>query len=153
MAAFAGFLIGLGLGAALLRRHRGELGWSRVMTRALLVEEGLLVAFAALWHLDAGPSSDPLCYGLIALSAVAMDVQSTVAHRIGGPDVMTTYLSILERVTRSVADRNVRRWPEALSPPHRPCCSGRPNFRSFLAIIVCDELSRAASFRLDGYWG
>ena len=50
MAAFVGFLIGLGIGAALLRGHRSGPGWSRAMTRALFVEEVLLVAFAALWH-------------------------------------------------------------------------------------------------------
>ena len=58
MAAFVGFLIGLGIGAALLRGHRSGPGWSRAMTRALFVEEVLLVAFAALWHFGAGFSSD-----------------------------------------------------------------------------------------------
>ena len=33
---------------------------------------------------------------------------------------------------------------------HRLRSCGSPNFRSFLAIIVCDDLSRAASLRLEG---
>lgn len=93
MAAFTGFLIGLAIGAALLRRHRAESGWSHAMTRALLVEEMLLVAFAILWHFGAGPSSDRLLYGLIALSAIAMGMQSAAAHRVGVPGITTTYFT------------------------------------------------------------
>lgn len=93
MAAFVGFLIGLGVGASLLRGHRGGSGWSRATTRILLVEEALLVAFAAVWHFGAGPSSDRLLYGLIALSAVAMGIQSAAAHHIGVPGVTTTYFT------------------------------------------------------------
>ncbi len=93
MAAFAGFLTGLVLGAALLRGGQDKPGWSRVTTRALLIEEVLLVAFAVFWHLGTGPSSDGLLYGLIALSAVAMDVQSAVAHHVGVPGITTTYFT------------------------------------------------------------
>lgn len=97
VAALAGFLIGLAAGAAVLRGHRGGSGWSGAMTRALLLalllEEALLVAFAVAWHLGAGPSSDGLLYGLIALSAVAMGVQSAVAHRVGVAGVTTTYIT------------------------------------------------------------
>lgn len=93
MAAFAGFLVGLGLGAALLRGGQDKPGWSRATTRALLMEEVLLVAFAVFWHLGAGPSSDRLLYSLIALSAVAMGVQSTVAHHVGVPGITTTYFT------------------------------------------------------------
>ena len=90
MLAFLGFLAGLVLGALLLCRRAGA---SRGVTGALLVEEALLLGFAALWHVGAGPSSDRLLYGLIALSAVAMGVQSTVAHRIGVPGITTTYFT------------------------------------------------------------
>jgi uncharacterized membrane protein YoaK (UPF0700 family) len=93
LAAFAGFVIGLALGAALLRLCRTEAGRSRAMTLILLTEEALLVAFAALWHFGAGPSSDRLLYGLIGISAVAMGMQSVAAHHIGFPGVTTTYFT------------------------------------------------------------
>lgn len=93
MAALAGFLFGLGFGAAMLRGHRAEAGRSRATIVALLVEEALLVAFAAVWHHGAGPSSDRLLYGLIALSAFAMGMQSAVAHRIGVTGITTTYFT------------------------------------------------------------
>ena len=85
MAAFASFLFGLGLGAALLRGHRAEAGRSRATILALLAEKVLLVAFAALWHHGAGPSSLRLLYRLIALSAVAMGVRAQPPTAAGCP--------------------------------------------------------------------
>lgn len=132
MAAFAGFLFGSGLGAAMLRGHRAEAGRSRAMIVALLMEEALLVAFAALWHYGAGPSSGRLLYGLIALSAVAMGVQSAAAHRIGVPGVTTTYFTgTLTNVVFAVVGRSSLST-DATRPGHRirwPVCA-------FLAYLV-----------------
>lgn len=93
LAALAGFLVGVGLGETILRRRRTEPGWSRVVTWVVLVEEGLLVGFAALWHFGAGASSDRLRYGLIVLSALAMGTQSAAARSVGVPGVTTTYFT------------------------------------------------------------
>jgi uncharacterized membrane protein YoaK (UPF0700 family) len=48
MAAFVGFLIGLALGVVLLRRRQEQARWSRVITKAILVEEVVLVTFATV---------------------------------------------------------------------------------------------------------
>lgn len=93
LAAFAGFLLGLAIGAALLRQHRGPSGWSRAITLTLALEEALLVGFVVLWQYGGGPSSERLLYGHIALSATAMGMQSTIAHRIGVPGITTTYFT------------------------------------------------------------
>lgn len=123
IAAFVSFLIGLGLGAALLREGKDRPGWSRATTRALLIEEMLLVVFATFWHLGTGPSSDGLLYGLIALSAAAMGVQSSVAQHVGVPGITTTYFTgtltsivvgaVGRRVPSTAAKQPSRRirWP------------------------------------------
>lgn len=132
MAAFAGFLVGLSFGAALLRGHQGTSGRSRAMTRTFLIEEMLLVTFAVLWHLGAGPSSDGLLYGLIALSAVAMGVQSAVAHHIGVPGITTTYFT--GTLTNIVVGAVGRRLP----PTAAKQPSGRVRWPAlaFLAYIM-----------------
>jgi uncharacterized membrane protein YoaK (UPF0700 family) len=91
MAAFAGFIGGLVVGATLLRGQKS--GWSHAVTWTLAVEEVLLVGFAVLWQVGEGPSSDQLLYGLIALSGIAMGMQSAVAHRVGVPGITTTYFT------------------------------------------------------------
>ena len=142
MAAFAGFLIGLALGAALLRGGQDKPGWSRATTRALLAEEVLLVAFAVFWHLGAGPSSDGLLYGLIILSAAAMGVQSTVAHHVGVPGITTTYFS--GTVTSIVVGTVGRRSPSTAAK--QP--SGRirwPAF-AFVAYIMGAALTGSLLF-------
>lgn len=93
-AALLSFLIGLLLGAVMLRMHRGKSGRSPAITRAFIVETILLLGFAGLWQIDGGPaSSEWLLYSLIALSAVAMGLQSSIAHHIGVPGMSTTYFT------------------------------------------------------------
>lgn len=121
LAALAGFVLGLAAGAALLRRARTASGWSWAIISTLALEEALLVGFIVLWHHGAGPSSDRLLYGLIALSATAMGIQSTIAHRIGVPGITTTYFTgtltsiamglIGHRPTPQAPARPEMRWP------------------------------------------
>ena len=93
-AALLSFLVGLLLGAVMLRMHRGKSGRSPAITRAFIVETILLLGFAGLWQIDDGPaSSEWLLYSLIALSAVAMGLQSSIAHHIGVPGMSTTYFT------------------------------------------------------------
>ena len=86
LTAFVCFLLGLVLGAALLRgrEQRSRLVWP------LAAELVLLLAFAGLWRLH-GPAAT--VFGLIGTSAVAMGLQSAVAHRIGMAGVSTTYFT------------------------------------------------------------
>lgn len=93
-AALLSFLTGLLLGAVMLRTHRGKSGRSPAITRAFIVETILLFGFAGMWQIDGGPaSSEWLLYSLIALSAVAMGLQSSIAHHIGVPGMSTTYFT------------------------------------------------------------
>ena len=85
-AAFAGFIGGLFLGMAWLR---GSASRGRLL-QALVVQLGLLTALAALWP---PPGDDEQHLSLIALSALAMGMQSAVAHRIGVHAVSTTYFT------------------------------------------------------------
>jgi uncharacterized membrane protein YoaK (UPF0700 family) len=120
LAAFAGFIGGLVVGATLLRGQKS--GWSRAVTWTLVLEEVLLVGFAALWQIGEGPSSGQLLYGLIALSGIAMGMQSAVAHRVGVPGITTTYftgtltgivMGSIGRTPRPKGARGPRRlqWP------------------------------------------
>ncbi|MFL5332773.1 MAG: YoaK family protein [Geminicoccaceae bacterium] len=84
--AFLCFLAGLTLGAMLLRGRPQRAGLVWPLSAELL----LLLAFAALWRLH-GPQAT--LYALIGLSAVAMGLQSAVAHRIGMPGISTTYFT------------------------------------------------------------
>ena len=86
MTAFACFVAGLVVGAAVMRN-----GASRGRPiAAALIEAGLLGLFAVFWHLR---GVEAALYGLIGLSAVAMGVQSAIAHRIGMPGISTTYFT------------------------------------------------------------
>ncbi len=92
--ALLAFLIGLAVGAAALRWHRGKSGRSRAITRAFAFEALLLLGFVVLWQFGGGPSSSEwMLYSLIALSALAMGLQSSVAHHIGVPGMATTYFT------------------------------------------------------------
>jgi uncharacterized membrane protein YoaK (UPF0700 family) len=133
VAAFAGFLVGLLLGAALLRKAPDMLGWSRAVTRTLCLEEGLLVAFAAVWHFGGGPSSAGLLYGLIALSAIAMGMQSMVAYRAGVPGITTTYFT--GTLTQIVVGATGRAMIRPAAGPRQPRRVRWPAL-SFLAYVA-----------------
>ncbi|MDT7951827.1 MAG: YoaK family protein [Acetobacteraceae bacterium] len=84
--AFASFFGGLLIGGVLLRGTPGR--WRFVLTLAL--QSAALLAFVLLWGRHADPAWR---YGLIGLAAVAMGLQSAVAHRIGLSGVSTTYFT------------------------------------------------------------
>jgi uncharacterized membrane protein YoaK (UPF0700 family) len=86
LVAFLCFLAGLLIGAVLLRGREARTG----LAWPLACELVLLVAFAGLWRLH-GPQL--ALYGLIGISAVAMGMQSAVAHRIGMSGISTTYFT------------------------------------------------------------
>ena len=100
-------------------------GWSDAMTRAMAVEFALLLTFSALWIWAGGPAMEPTRYGLIAVSAIAMGIQSAAAHAIGMPGITTTYFTgtmtnvVARAVGRTVPGKEQRspqkqfRWPLA----------------------------------------
>ena len=119
LAAFLAFLSGLLLGALLLRWTRSKSGQLGQVTSALLLESVLLVGFAWLWHVAAGPSTGGKLYCLVALSAMAMGVQSAVAHRLGVPGITTTYFTgtITTLAIGVVGDGVAQRRPDQLRWP------------------------------------
>ena len=84
--AFICFVAGLTFGAVLLRGRKQRSGLMRPLVGELI----LLLAFAGLWRLH-GPQAT--LYALIGISAVAMGMQSAVAHRIGMSGISTTYFT------------------------------------------------------------
>ena len=89
LAALAGFALGVAAGALIV--ERGDR--TSAVRRTVALEGAILAALAAAW-LAAGaePSSGGL-YGLIALSAVAMGIQSAAIRRVGVGGVATTYIT------------------------------------------------------------
>jgi uncharacterized membrane protein YoaK (UPF0700 family) len=121
--ALAGFLVGGALGAWIV--ERGESGgiWPPTVTVALTLEWIILTAFAVDWLFVSGGTPIPSARaGLIALSALAMGVQSAAARRIDVSGIATTYITgtLTNLVARLVG--RVHRAGARLNPvqPTRP---------------------------------
>ena len=116
LSALLGFIAGLVAGSTLLRRHGG--GWSNSVTATMAVELGLLLMFSGLWIWAGGPMLEPTRYVLIAVSAVAMGIQSAAAHAIGMPGITTTYFTgtmtniIARAVGRTLPGEREQRTPQ-----------------------------------------
>jgi uncharacterized membrane protein YoaK (UPF0700 family) len=91
--ALAGFIVGVGAGAAIVGRHPERSTWSPGVTAAFAVELVVLVAFAVGWFLAGAEPDGGEVYPLIALPAMAMGVQSAAVRRLGIPGVATTYIT------------------------------------------------------------
>ena len=93
--ALAGFMLGVGLGAMIVEKGAKAGVWDRRVTAALFLEALMLVAFTLLWHLTPGGEqrSPAALYSLIALSALAMGIQSAAVRRLNLPGVATTYVT------------------------------------------------------------
>jgi uncharacterized membrane protein YoaK (UPF0700 family) len=93
LVALLAFGAGLAIGALIVERIRGKGPWPPVVTWALALEAVMLVAFAAGLFL-AGPARPTMAtQALIALSAVAMGVQSAAVRRLNVPGIATTYVT------------------------------------------------------------
>lgn len=91
--ALAGFVVGVGAGAAIVGRGGGRSEWSPGVTAALTLEVAVLVAFAVGWFLVEAEPEGGSVYPLIVLPAVAMGLQSAAVRRLGIPGVATTYIT------------------------------------------------------------
>jgi len=93
--ALLGFGMGVALGAVIAGRG-GQAGhWDRRITGAVFLEGIMLAAFTVLWHAAPGGAgrSSAVLYLLIALSALAMGIQSAAVRRLNLPGVATTYVT------------------------------------------------------------
>jgi uncharacterized membrane protein YoaK (UPF0700 family) len=92
--ALVAFGLGVALGAWIV--DPGKPGtWDRRVTSAIFWEAMILAAFTLLWHLTPGGAQRgqiPL-YLLIALSALAMGLQSAAVRSLNLPGVATTYVT------------------------------------------------------------
>ena len=91
--ALAGFIVGVGAGAAIVGRDPERSTWSPGVTAALVLELIVLVAFAVGWFLAGAEPDGREVYPLIVLPALAMGVQSAAVRRLGIPGVATTYIT------------------------------------------------------------
>lgn len=91
--ALAGFALGVAAATRLMGRHVEHTLWPAQVTHALAVELLLLICFAAAWQvIGPAPAAGPLD-ALIALSAIAMGIQSGAARRLSVLGVSTTYVT------------------------------------------------------------
>ena len=91
--AFAGFAVGLLVGGRVTARTEPTAVWPRSVTRALVGEVGLLVAFLIGWEI-AGVRPTTLALDIVvALSAGAMGMQTAAARRLHVVGVTTTFLT------------------------------------------------------------
>jgi uncharacterized membrane protein YoaK (UPF0700 family) len=91
--AFAGFGIGVLVGARATQRNKDDAVWPGSVTLVLVVELGLLVAFAAGWEIAGDRPSTFALDVLIALSAGAMGIQTAAARRLSVAGVTTTFVT------------------------------------------------------------
>jgi uncharacterized membrane protein YoaK (UPF0700 family) len=104
--ALAGFIVGVGVGAAIVGRGGERSVWSPGVTAALALELAVLVAFAVGWFLAGADPVGGSVYPLIVLPALAMGVQSAAVRRLGIPGVATTYITgTLTDLTEGAIDR------------------------------------------------
>jgi uncharacterized membrane protein YoaK (UPF0700 family) len=93
VAALAGFVAGLVLGAAVIQRQKPASNARRAVFRAVLLECAVVAAFTALWHMPFRETSSFAIQVLIVLAAGAMGIQSAVVRRLNLPGVATTYIT------------------------------------------------------------
>jgi uncharacterized membrane protein YoaK (UPF0700 family) len=92
--ALVGFFGGAAFGVWVVEKGPSAGLWPRSVTVALSLEWGLLLVFAAGWLYVGGEAATFATRGpLIALSALAMGVQSAAARRLEVSGVATTYIT------------------------------------------------------------
>jgi uncharacterized membrane protein YoaK (UPF0700 family) len=93
--ALVAFILGLIIGAVIVAKGGKQGDWDRRVTWALFWEGMMIAAFTLVWHVTpAGEErGSAALYLLIALSAMAMGVQSVAVRHLNIPAVSTTYVT------------------------------------------------------------
>jgi uncharacterized membrane protein YoaK (UPF0700 family) len=117
LVALLGFGVGLVIGALIVERSADATPWPKAVTHALALEVLILAVFAIGSYLTAVIREVWEAQTLIALSAIAMGIQSAAARRLDVPGIATTYLTgtFTSAVTGLVAKS--RRSPRAAPAP------------------------------------
>ena len=105
--ALGGFVLGVAGGAVITEgKIERRSVWPRAVTVALAFELVVMVAFAVGFYLSGGVPSGEARYLIIALSALAMGVQSTAVRSLGVGGVASTYITgTLTSLTEQVVSR------------------------------------------------
>jgi len=103
------FLVGAGLGGALVRRAAGR--HAALVARALGIEAAMLAVAAIVAAADTVHAGQFLAYLLIVAMAFAMGVRNAVVRHIGVPDMTTTVLTMT--LTGLAAESRVAGGPGA----------------------------------------
>jgi uncharacterized membrane protein YoaK (UPF0700 family) len=92
--AFLGFVAGSLVGARVAgHAQEGDEIWPRPILKALFMELGVFLIFAAWWEIAAGAPVGGAEYALLSINAVALGVQSAATLRFGISGLSTTYLT------------------------------------------------------------
>lgn len=92
--ALAGFCLGALFCTSLVERNRERTTWTPRMNAAITIEGALLVIFAIIWLVTRVKTpTGVLVNALIALSALAMGIQSALVRSIGINGIATTYIT------------------------------------------------------------
>jgi uncharacterized membrane protein YoaK (UPF0700 family) len=94
LSALAGFGMGVAVGALIVKRNSGMVGWGGAVTTALCVELAVLTCFMAVWHfLNVTRHEDAVLHLLIVLSSTAMGIQTATVVHLKLPGIATTYIT------------------------------------------------------------
>lgn len=92
--AIVSYIVGAGVGARIAGQPEGHDGlWPEAITRALLVELGLVTVFAVAWWSLGSEPPEGWFAPLLALNAAALGIQSSAIMRFGVSGLSTTYLT------------------------------------------------------------
>jgi len=124
--ALLGFVGGVALGQLVVGRGEARTHWPRAVGAGLVVELGLLAMLSVGWYLIARGQGEPSVAGpatplLVALSSLAMGVQSATARQLGVAAVSTTYVTgTLASLTSGTVEWLRSSRPERSQGAHAP---------------------------------
>jgi uncharacterized membrane protein YoaK (UPF0700 family) len=91
--AFAGFAVGVLIGAHVTGETEPDAVWPRAVSGAMLGELGLLLAFLVGWEIAGNQPTTLALDLLVAISAIAMGLQTAAVRRLHVVGVTTTFVT------------------------------------------------------------
>ncbi len=92
-AALIAFAVVVAVGAVIVERSPRRSAWPPAVTWAIAVEWVILAFFTLTWHWPGATPTGVTLFILIALSAVAMGIQSAAIRHLKVPGIATTYIT------------------------------------------------------------
>ena len=119
--AFAAFGAGVLAGARLTAGSDPKAVWPQSVTKALVIELGLLTALVGAWEIAGSGRPSPAVDILIVLAASSMGMQTAAARRLSAIGITTTFVtgtmtSLVADLAAGVPNRaRVTRWASTLA--------------------------------------